>query len=344
MRKPLYLSPSALAMYESDAERYYLNYLSDNRPERDLQTPAMAIGSAFDAYIKSYLHDKVYGKNHKETATYELRVLFESQVDKHLWNEIWPIGAYLFAQYKASGALSDLMLEIQDAVDEPRFEFKVQGVINGVREGVESKRMGVPLLGKPDIRFVNAKGAHVIFDWKVNGWFARGNTSPMAGYVKCREQQGQYWNQGTKHKDAYLMNCNGITINAAGTIDEWNKEWATQLATYNWLLGAEVGVEDIVGVDQIVCHGGNRDERGYPNLRIASHRAKIASSFQHKALARYMHLWGLITDEPCHFFREMSFADSKARCELLDGRSALFSDPTLSDVERWALMVAKPKY
>jgi len=120
MRKPEYISPSALFVYEAKPDQYYMNYLADVRPPRSKQTPAMAVGSAFDAYVKSHLHQVVYGTNDPK---YELQNLFEAQVEPHCRDECWTAGKYLFDCYKASGALTDLMLELSSAVDEPRFEF-----------------------------------------------------------------------------------------------------------------------------------------------------------------------------------------------------------------------------
>ena len=344
MRKPTYLSPSALAKYEWSPEDYFCHYLSDKKPAQEPQTNAMSVGSAFDAYVKSYLHDMIYGKNHAESAKYELRTLFDAQVDSQWRDEMWVVGAYLFAQYKSCGALGDLMLEIQNAVDEPRFEFEVKGIVEGQREAVSGKRMGVPLLGRPDIRFINADGAHVIFDWKVNGWFAKGNTSPVAGYLKCREQDGNYWKQGSQHKNCQPMQYKGMWINGAGYLEDWKAEWATQLATYGWLLGEAVGVELAVGIDQIACHGGKRSDLGYPNLRIASHCAKVSSKFQFETIARYIKLWDLVTAEPFHFFRDLTLEESASKCELLNAKAELYLNESLSDDEKWALGLGKKGY
>jgi len=77
MRIPAYLSPSALGVFEKDREQYYLKYLADNRPPRMPQTEPMAVGSAFDAFVKSYLHHSLFG-NHGKDNQYELNTIFEA--------------------------------------------------------------------------------------------------------------------------------------------------------------------------------------------------------------------------------------------------------------------------
>ena len=56
MRKPEYLSPTSISLHEKDVDEFYSRYLADNKMPRMAQTQPMAIGSAFDAFCKSYLH------------------------------------------------------------------------------------------------------------------------------------------------------------------------------------------------------------------------------------------------------------------------------------------------
>lgn len=61
MRKPDYISPTALKLYRDNRDEYYLRYLADTKSPRDGQTQPMSIGSAFDAYVKSDIHTKLFG-------------------------------------------------------------------------------------------------------------------------------------------------------------------------------------------------------------------------------------------------------------------------------------------
>jgi hypothetical protein len=71
----------------------------------------MSIGSSFDAYAKSWLHENLFGKGNDPR--FEFQALFEAQVEPH--NRDWALqnGQYVFEQYKQSGALSDLLGELR---------------------------------------------------------------------------------------------------------------------------------------------------------------------------------------------------------------------------------------
>src|SRR5689334_20567317 len=142
MRKPEYLSPSSLSCWLKDPTEYYRRYLSDIKPDKFPQDRAMASGSAFDAYVKSHLHDVIYGKNHKDSNKYQLKEIFEAQVEPQNRDWAWPVGAYLFACYKESGALADLLMDLSQASDDPRFEIEVKGVITGPLESDTGHGLG----------------------------------------------------------------------------------------------------------------------------------------------------------------------------------------------------------
>lgn len=290
----------------------------------------MSVGSAFDAYVKAYLHDALYGKSHHEAEKYGTEALLKAQVEPQNMEWAREAGAYCFQQYKDSGALADLMLELKQSVDDPRFEFEIRGVV-GQREGL---KMGVPLLGKPDLRYVNTEGADVTHDWKVNGFCGKGNTSPMAGYVQCRDQTG--YKTGA-HKDAFIQPYRGLYINTGAFMETYNTEWATQLATYGWLLGAPVGKELVVSVDQLACNGSKRTHSSHPTIRIAHHRIRISEKFQYEVMARYQKLWGVLTDEPFYFFRELSFDDSVKKCQMLDDGTEIMATVEPDSDEAWIM-------
>lgn len=331
-RRPEYLSPSALKTFESDPIEYYRRYVSPVKPPKIPQTPPMSVGSAFDAYVKAYLHEMIYGKNHPESDKYNTEALLKAQVEPQNMDWARDAGKYCFQQYKDSGALADLMLELKQSVDDPRFEFEVRGVVGGEREGVSGKKMGVPLLGKPDLRYVNELAADVTHDWKVNGFCGNGNTSPMAGYVMCRDQTG--YKTGA-HKDAYIQQFRGLEINTGAFLETYNTEWATQLCTYGWLLGAPVGKELITSIDQLACNGSKKTTSGYPTIRIAHHRIRVSEKFQYEVMGRYQGLWGILTEEPFYFFRDLSFEESARKCELLDTGTELMATAEPGSDEAW---------
>ena len=295
MRKPKYMSPSSLKTFESDREEYYVKYLADNRPPRFPQTKPMCVGSAFDAYVKAYLYGKLVGENPE----YEKQAIFEAQVEKHNWDFAREAGQHVFDEYKRSGALVDLMTELQTSINVPRFEFSVEGTIEG-------NLCSVPLLGKPDIFFMNNEGARVILDWKVNGYCNDRLTSPKKGYVKIR---GKCRNNGLPHKDCYPEVYKGLRINKHEYIENVDKDWAAQLSIYSWLLGEEPGSLDLViGIDQI-C--------GPPtNLRVASHRLRASSEYQMNLLFRLQKAWQAI--DSGYIFTDLNREESDKKCNHLD--------------------------
>lgn len=316
---PEYLSPSAISTFYKAPNEYYLTYLSANRPDRVPQTKPMSVGSAFDAFAKAYLHIRLFGKD--TDPRFDFTAIFESQVEPHNRDYALVAGEICWREYFNSGALGDLLLELQNSVVTPRFEFEVSGVINGKREGITRNIDGVPLKGKPDVFFVNRAGAHVILDWKVNGYDSRTGASPMQGYVRLRED-GR--NVGP-HKNAVIQPYRGLMINTATTLDQTNNDWARQLGIYAWLIGEDIGGDFVVAIDQIVCRPTGR--------RFAEHRVKIDPNAQWKNYASAQYVWEVINSD--HFFRDLSYEDSKIRCQELEKLADILKDKTRDDPEKW---------
>jgi hypothetical protein len=325
MRKPEYLSPTSIGLFYENLEEFYRNYLADNKPPRLPQTQPMSVGSAFDAYVKSHLHERLHGKG--TDPRFELKTLFEAQVEPHNRDWAWQAGAYAFVEYKRIGALSDLMLELQGSISAPKFELEVKGIVNGQKAGVTRSIGEIPLLGKPDVFFMNKDGAHVILDWKVNGFCSKYNTSPMQGYVRLRDNNGS--NKG-QHKAAQLLPYRGIMINAAGALEDYNVQWARQLAIYAWLCGQDIGGDFIVAVDQLICKPSGMPDM--PDLRVAAHRLKLRPEYQWKVFADAQFVWEVINSD--HIFRDLSLEDSKQKCAALDDQATGLAGKG-SDEDRW---------
>lgn len=306
MRKLEYLSPSSIAAWLKDQQEFYLTYLSEIRAPRFAQTQPMAIGSAFDAYVKSFLHEALIGKDPK----FELRTLFEKQVEPHNRSWAWDHGKYAFQCYKDYGALGDIMVDLQQSKSSPRFEFDITGKIDG--------HFGnVMLLGKPDVFYMNREGCHVILDFKVNGWCGANTTSPKPGYIRIRSHGASVG----AHKNCFVQLHRGMLINCGSYFEDIEKDWARQLTIYALLCGAELGSDFIVAVDQFAC----KPESTYPNIRIAQHRAKISPGFQQKVMIEAENIWEIINSN--HIFRDMSLEESQQKCEFLDKRANQLKNP-----------------
>ncbi len=287
MRKPKYLSPTSVSLWQKDTVEFYEKYLANNKLARMLQTKPMSIGSAFDALCKSYLHEALFGKG--ADPRYAKEAIFEEQVEEHNRDWAWKNGKYLFKKYKEAGCLADLLLSMGKAIGKPRFEFTINDEISGV-----------PLLGKPDIFFINEEGARVIYDWKVNGYCAKALKSPEKGYVNMG---------GKMHKNCVIETVLGIKINTNTTLDKVNESWANQLSVYSWLLGERVGSQDVIfGIDQI-CGPVDR-------LRFATHRLRIDSEYQFELLALIRQIWETI--ESGWIFRDLLEEESLSRQDMLD--------------------------
>lgn len=272
LRTPRFISPTALHLFEWSREEYAQRYLINPAPPRPPQTKAMALGSGFDAFVKSSLHKHFYG----DSEEYELTRLFNSQVDEHLWEEIYPLSEALFTTYTWSGAYDMLLQELEAWGSPPRFEVGAARMVGGV-----------PIYGKPDLYFISTRNIKVIYDWKVNGYFSKSNTSPMKGYTWC-------WDNNTgeicQHKSCKLADFHGVPINTTFTMDQCDKKWADQLAMYSWIMGNQVGsTRCVFGIDQIV----GRPEK----LRICRHRLRMTSDWQLSLLKRLQATWHDISTE-----------------------------------------------
>lgn len=307
------ISPTALKVWETDRELFYQRYLSDNRPPRDPQTEAMAVGSAFDAYVKSALHSEFC----LPAPGYSVDELLETQVDDPIMRPFASkAGSYLMDRYMECGAFDELREDLGRSEQYPRFEFKI------VREV-----SGVPLLGKPDCWFYLE--TDVILDWKVNGYMGSSATSPRPGYKMCRDtwgiEQGKPTRGGNKpHKKYQPVQFGGMEI-GNHWLEDVDKSWADQLSIYGWMLGMEPGSEDFITcIDQFACKPGEP----YPLVRVAQHRCRISAFWQFNLITRLQSCWESIQDN--HIFTDLPKDESIARCELID-------QIEYDDDEFWAL-------
>ncbi len=310
MRTPKYLSPTSIGMWRKDRREFYLIYLADNRPPRLPQTQPMAIGAAFDAYVKSYLHERIFGKG--ANPIFKFDTLFEAQVESH--NRDWALrhGAHVFSNYKTCGALSDLMLDLNDADGEPQFEMQITGrVVHSSCVG------GIILLGKPDIHFINKSGAFLVYDWKVNGYCSESTTSPKKGYIKIYDAFTLKHSKqhGQPHKDCQLMRVDGVYINIAHPMEVVDLGWTDQTTVYSWILGALVGSKFTVGIDQIVCKGSGSE---FPYLRVAQHRNRVSEAYQNQLHNEIADIWTRVKKGKSAIFDDVSEKDSTKRCDVLD--------------------------
>ena len=304
MRTIPYLSPSGIKLFDQNEEDFYERYLADNKTPRDPQLPVMAVGSAFDAFIKSYLYKEL---KMGDDPQFERRTLFEEQVEEQNRDAIWKVGEEVFNEYVRLGAAADLLVMLGNCQD-AKFEYKLEGAVSTKFCDLTNQVGGPPvLLGKPDLYFTHRDGGRVILDWKVNGWFSKRKPSPRKGYLNILADKGVF--RRTQHKDVFEGELHGVKINMAHTLELVDKDWGRQLAIYGWLLGEEVGSDYIVAIDQIIC--GTEKVYG-----VAQHRCTVSQRYQTELYNHACKIW-----ERCHsghFFTDLSLEDNEARCRFLD--------------------------
>lgn len=293
MHKPKYLSPTSLKLWRENREEFYMQHLAERRAPKMLQTAPMAIGSAFDAYVKSRLSQTLFGPN-----GLKFEEVFEAQVESH--NRDWARanGEHVLQAYLLSGAYDDL-LEMLKRADGVRFEFKAEKVI-----------AGVPMLGRPDLHFIIER-LPLVLDWKVKGYCSQ--ASPSKGYLLCRDGYvtgKPSRSHNSQHPDFTPLEYRGLRI-SAGYLEATNRDYADQLSIYSWLEGVEPGTDAILWIEEIVAAKDTP-----PRLRVATHRARCHAMYQLRLLAECQCAWAAI--QSGHIFTDMTRADSDARCEALD--------------------------
>ena len=319
MRMPSYLSPTSLKIWKEKRDDFYLFYLADKKATRPPQTQPMSVGSAFDAYVKSFLVEKLLGKRPE----FEFTTIFEAQVEAH--NRDWALeaGKICFDAYTKQGALSDILYDMVGCIGEPRFETKLEGFVTSVSVSKE----GIPLLGKPDIYFIHKKGARVIFDWKVNGYCGVNPTSPKPGYV--RERTNDLRTTGKQHAKAMVMEHQGVKISAQHPLCTVEKDWAAQLSIYAWLLGEDIGSDFVTAIDQLAC---GPDSFGGKSIRVAQHRSIVTPAFQRQVFTDAAMAWTQIKSG--HIYEWMTRADSDAQCAMLESMAAAPADELFDEMMR----------
>ena len=129
MKTPRSLSYSSLSLFEKDIEEFYMRYLADKAAPRLPQEPPMAVGSAFDAFVKAALHSQLFGVS--SNPQFEFGAIFESQVEPQCRDFALKAGKHIWKCYKLTGAYEELFVLLQRSIEPPRFEFKVEGLIGG---------------------------------------------------------------------------------------------------------------------------------------------------------------------------------------------------------------------
>lgn len=294
MRTLKYLSYSSFTLFESQPETFYRRYLADDRPPRDPQNHYMAVGSAFDAYVKVDLHKRFVDDGDPK---YAFQTLFEAQVEPQCRDQALVDGKTVYDAYKKSGAYADLCIDMDNCIN-PRFEADIDAEITHPKlEG------SIKLFGKPDVMYINKHGARVIHDFKVNGFYSNSPPSPKTGYLKMFPGLSM-------HKSVVPRKHKGFTINGSAFIHSNCLDWSEQLSIYAWVMGEDVGSDYILSVDQLVCNKHKKE------IRVAKHAGLCSDTWQHDLFRRLHRCWYACKNE--HVFVDLPYEESKGRQEAID--------------------------
>lgn len=281
MRKLEYLSPTQLMLWKKDPKEYYNKYLSEHRPPRFPQTQAMAIGSAFDARVKSYLYNVVYGSDSNPKFSFEN--LFESQVESQ--NRDWALAneQSIWNLYRELGALQEMVLLLSKSSTAPDFETRITGkVTDSLNQSIDNKEsvMALPLQGVPDVSF-SIHDLDIILDWKVNGFLSK--ASPKRGYIDILPGK-------MKHKDVFIRMHYGLPC-LSDAFENYYDDWALQLTTYSWLLGKPIINRSLLMIHQIAW-----DSSALGKCRVAVHSGICSDAYQETIFRDYCNLWNLVNN------------------------------------------------
>lgn len=299
MRLPSALSFTSLKAISEDIEAYYMARLTDHAAGREPQTRPMAVGSCFDAWVKSALYRDVFGT---VTPEFELASLYEKQVEPQHRDWAMDAGDHVFRSYILSGSYHDLRGLLMQSDESPRFEFEKRETVDGV-----------PFVGRPDLWFVLNKIA-IVLDWKVRGFFSK--ASPGKGYRLCRDgwSESQHSrSHGKTHKGYIPMNFSGFEVCSFG-LEETNTDYAAQTSIYAWLMGHKPGDEEWAAVIEELCGCGKDFDP--PHIRVAQHRGMVSHAYQMQVFDFAKKVWDAFSQG--HVFYNLSRADSDEKCALLD--------------------------
>lgn len=307
MRMPKHLSASSFLMYKQNRDKFVQTYLTDTQIQREAQTPAMAIGSSFDAFAKNELARCILGGSTvKQGEPFHLQTLFEKQVQEEaLRTWAWEEGGFLFLRYKDLGAFDELLTDLEGHQGDVIFDLEC------VKEIELPSGFKVPVKGYPDCAYVHRSGVPVILDWKCNNYCGVNKKSPSKHYVVERPS-------GRSHKDIQVELQDGLKIQKQYCFSEVDVKWATQLTMYSWLLGYPIENDAIVQIDQLLCQPG---QAHHPDIRAVTYRGFVNKAFQNQLAVDLEQCWTAI--QSGHIYHEVPREESDRRVAALERHAAM---------------------
>lgn len=304
-----YLSPTSLSVFEEAIDKFVLYYVVGC--VRPPQIRVMAVGSAFDAYVKGALARDLFGEHNVDIEMFKSNLEMEFQTD-----EYHVIGSTLLKRYQDCGAYAHLRKKLESA-EQVCCEASCSKTI--VHNGVH-----IPLYGKPDLYYyiVDPIWGRIgkLLDWKVSGFNTK--ATPGAGYIRLYEK-----NRDTgAHKDTITLTKYGCEYGVGAPL---KPAWSDQLHIYSWLIDDPTTTEPIpwvLGIDQLALanDGGKFTTLEKQTMRVASYR--ILRQDRIDLRDRLAKAWQAVLTG--HYYQHLSKEENDSRIAMLSD-----ADATL----RWAL-------
>lgn len=250
---PKYISPSTFKLMQQCEYMVWLLKYSGIPFLESPQTKPMAVGSAFDSFVKAEIA-YLLGK-HKESKNL-LAELLKTVSEQHA--DCILVGKKLFEEYNYAGCVRRLM---DDGLTDIELS-STREIFGQTVAGSEKTIGGVPVFCKPDAVI----GTNTPIDWKVNGALSDTGASPKKGYLRCYKNgcdQGRH--------DQY-----GIPL------EDIDKDWAIQLTFYAWVAGKLEGNLP-VAIEQVAVRGAV--------VQFASFRTYVSDSFAQAVKAQLQDYW-----------------------------------------------------
>lgn len=229
----------------------------------------MAVGSAFDSFVKAELAH-LLGKHSEQKVL--LAQLLKTVDDRN--SDCIIVGKKLFEEYNYQGCVRRLM---DDGLTDIELESQ-RDILGKEVQGTEKTIGAVPVFCKPDAKMVFARrqiyttkvffdaGIEAPIDWKVTGAFSQSGGSPKPGYLR-----------------SYKNGCdNGRHERYGIPLEDIDQYWATQLTFYNWVLNNTEGPLP-AAIEQVVV--------APDSVRFVSYRTYISHEYANGIRHRLVDFW-----------------------------------------------------
>lgn len=164
-KSPRYLSPSSIDLWNKDRIQWFNKYVVGVIAEP--QTPPMAVGSAFDAYVKCQIDGGDYMQ------------ALQDCVEGPLLDQMHPLGKDIFDRHYQRGMGRLIEMGMTPATSSTDLDETF------------TTTNGTPVRVKPDLIF-ERRSKQCVLDWKASGYYSAKGASNIGGYNYSDDSANQY--------------------------------------------------------------------------------------------------------------------------------------------------------